>query len=656
MNIVLKTKNSFTKYFIFSLSVFFVFFHTSCASAQDFSISNKKAIRLFEEGYDFALKYNDQKAVEKLKEAIEIEPKFVEALSLLGEIYNDKKEFDQALVYYQLAINVNEKKYAQYYSLLADVYMKQMKFDLAVESIQQYLDKANPKQAMAEKYKIYLRKCTVAAQLMSNPVPFTPINLGENVNSSAAEYHPTLPADGSFMFYTVRAKQQGNACVMSDGTTEDFYVVQRENSNWSLRKNVGPPINSECNEGAGNISPDGRFMFFAASNNLGRNSSMDLYIVERKGSVWSAPASLGPVVNTDGFESQPSFSSDGKTLYFISNRPGGVGGNDVWITSRNTKGEWSMPVNAGDIINTRGNEISPFIHPDNQTLYFCSDGHDGMGGYDFFISRKDAQGQFQMPENLGYPINTTADERSLVISADGTKGYFASNNFSGFGDYDLYMFEIPLSARPQHVTYLKGMVYDKKTNQPLKAQFQLIDVSNSTVVVESYSDLQNGQFLVSIPPGKKYALNVSKQGYLFYSESYDVATHDSLQPFLIDIPLQPIEVGGSVVLKNVYFETDKFLLLNDSKSELLVLVDLMKNNPTMKIEIGGHTDNQGNKSYNQKLSENRSKAVYDYIITQGIPSTRLTYKGYGDASPIASNDNVEGRARNRRTEFKVISR
>ncbi len=637
---------------VFSVAV------TSCTVAQNqYSISNKKAIKVFEEGYNLAMKREDDKAIIKLEEALKIEPRFGEAYALLGEIYIDKKDYIKAEQYYTQLIELNEKRYAVYYSTLGDILMKQEKFSQAAKAIQAYLEKAEPKKAMADKYVGLLRRCEVAAYLMEHPVPFSPVNLGDQINSAFSEYHPSMPADGSYIIYTVREKSESAHCRSMDGTFEDFYISTMGENGWTKRVNLGPPVNSDCNEGAANVSPDGRFMFFAANNRKVRDESMDIYLVEKKGNQWSVPVNLESPINTDAFESQPSFSSDGKTLYFVSNRPGGLGGNDIWYSVKQSDGSWSNPINLGPPVNTVGNEISPFIHPDGITLYFCSDGHEGMGGYDFFIARKDpASSLFSEPQNLGYPINTVADERSLIISADGTRGYFASNQLGGMGQYDLYMFEIPQSVRPKPVTYMKGKVIDRKTRLPLQASFQLIDVESGNVVVESVSDPVNGEFLVSIPPDKKYALNVSKNGYLFFSESYDVKPNDSLRPFLVDIPLQPIEVGGSVVLKNVYFNTDKFDLLNDSKAELNKLAELLRANPSMKIELGGHTDNVGNKTYNQKLSENRAKAVFDYLVSQGISASRLSYKGYGDTQPIADNSTEEGRALNRRTEFKVTSK
>lgn len=647
-----------TRYLSSVLWLILIFAITSCSVAQNqYSISNKKAIKVFEEGYNWAMKREDEKAIKKLEEALKIEPRFGEAYALLGEIYLDKKMYDIAEQYYTQLIELNEKRYAVHYSTLADILIKQQKFSEAAKAIRAYLEIATPKKAMADKYLGLLRKCDVAAYLMEHPVPFTPVNLGDQINSAFSEYHPSMPADGSYIIFTVREKSESAHCRSMDGTFEDFYISTMGENGWTKRVNIGPPVNTDCNEGAANVSPDGRYMFFAANNRKGRDESMDIYLVEKKGSIWSEPVNLGSPINTDAFESQPSFSSDGKTLYFVSNRLGGLGGNDIWYSQRQSDGTWSNPINLGAPVNTVGNEISPFIHPDGVTLYFCSDGQEGMGGYDFFVARKDPSSMlFGEPQNLGYPINTVADERSLMISADGTRGFFASNQLGGLGQYDLYMFEIPQAFRPNPVTYLKGKVFDKKTRVPLQSSFQLIDVETGDIVVESASDPMSGEFLVSIPSDKRYALNVSKNGYLFFSESYEVKTNDSLHPFLVDIPLQPIEVGGSVVLKNVYFNTDKYDLLNESKVELNKLVELLRANPSLKIELGGHTDNVGNKTYNQKLSENRSKSVFDYLVMQGIAASRLSYKGYGDTQPIADNTTEEGRALNRRTEFKVISK
>lgn len=416
-------------------------------------------------------------------------------------------------------------------------------------------------------------------------------------------------------------------------------------------------MNTDCNEGAANLSPDGRYLFFAATTKINeREGSMDIYYSERKGNTWSEPHPLPSPVNTAAFESQPSFSSDGKTLYFTSTRGGGKGGNDIWRTTYNPDGTWTAPENLSDI-NTIGNEISPFIHPDNQTLYFASDGRYGVGGHDFYYSRIDANGDFSAPKNLGYPINTPYDERSLLISADGSRGYFASKNIEGgMGEFDLYYFDLYEEAQPVYTTYLKGHIYDDKTKLPLNASFELIDVETGQLIISSFSDEKTGDFLVPIPENRRYALNVSKEGYLFHTESFDMKLEDKKQPYLIDIGLKQIEIGSIIVLHNIFFDTDKYDLKPESYAELKKLIDLLNKNPKMTIEISGHTDNQGGKSHNQTLSENRARAVYDYLITNGILKARLTYKGYGDTQPIADNTTEEGRAKNRRTEFKVTGK
>lgn len=631
---------------------------SSCATiAQNYTSTNKKAIKLFEEGYNLGMERKDDEALEKLKKAVEIDPDFGEPWWVMGQIYDERGELKNAIESYINALKVSKEKFADCYSFIGDIYFKTFNYGEAALAYENYLKFGHIKKEETRLvFEKRLQQCYVADDLMKNPVPFDPKNLGKNINSEFSEYHPSITADGEFIIFTLLAPGDQNSCVTQDGNEEEFMISQKVNGEWTSRVNPGPPLNSDCNEGAANLSPDGRYIFFAAKTREGGYSSMDLYFAERRGNGWSTPVPLGPPINTDSFESQPSFSSDGKTLFFTSNRPGGYGGMDIWVTTRNDDGSWTTPKNMGDKINTNGDEISPFIHPDNQTLYFCSNGRMGVGGFDFYYSRKDNKGSFEIPSNLGYPINTPYDERSLVISADGKTGYFASTNIEGMGKYDLYMFEMPVNARPITVNYLKGIIRNEKNQKPVQADFELIDLETGELIVKSLSDAVNGDFLVSLPTNKKYALNISAEGYLFHSESFDlVGEHAITKPFLLDIGLKPIEEGSTVILKNIFFDTDKYDLKPQSFIELKKLVALMQKNPSMKIEISGHTDNQGTKSHNQTLSENRAKAVYDFLVANGIASARLAYKGYGDTKPIATNDTEEGRAQNRRTEFKVIA-
>lgn len=649
------------KHFSFLFVLAFLLMSCQTIGYTQYSSKNKKAIKLFEAGLKCYNEFDDKCAIRNFDGAIKLDPKFGEAYLALAMLYKEKKQFDLAELNLLKATEVDKVEFAEAYIALGDIYHDQFKFGKASQAYLDFLK--NVKKIKEERVLVYQKKAYidfVADSIITHPVPFEPKNMGPNINSANSEYHPSLVGDGSFLIYTVLEPGSSTECQSLNGKMEDFYQSTfSKDSVWALRKNSGKPLNTDCNEGAANLSPDGRYIFFAATTKISMHEgSMDIYYSEKIGNVWSTPKPLPENVNSTSFDSQPTFSSDGKTLYFTSNRGGGLGGNDIWKTTLKEDGSWTNPVNLGKEINTSGNEISPFIHPDNQTFYFATDGRYGVGGYDFYFSRIDNEGHFGEPKNIGYPINTPYDERSLVISADGTRGYFASKNIEGgMGEYDLYSFALYPEAQPVYTTYLKGHIYDNKTKLPLKANFELIDVETGKTIITSFSDEKTGDFLVSIPENRRYALNVSRNDYLFYSDAFDMKLQDKKQPYLLEIGLKQIDLAeGPIVLKNVFFDTDKSDLKSESFVELQKLVDLLKKNKTMKIEISGHTDNQGGKAHNQTLSQNRAKAVYDYLVLNGIEAVRLTFKGYGDTQPIADNATEEGRALNRRTEFKVTGK
>jgi outer membrane protein OmpA-like peptidoglycan-associated protein len=396
-------------------------------------------------------------------------------------------------------------------------------------------------------------------------------------------------------------------------------------------------------------------LFFTGCNRPDGLGRCDIYISQKKGDEWGKPFDLSPPINTSGWESQPSISADGRTLYFVSNRQGGYGGYDIWKSTLTPKG-WGQPENLGPNINTAFNEQSPFIHADNNTLYFCSNGWPGMGNQDLFVTRLGDDGKWGKPENLGYPINTHGDETALTLTADGATAYFASNNLKGLGGFDIYTFEMPVKLRPNIVTYVKGTVSDAKTKQPLESAVEILDLQNTQPVYQDYSSADKGDFLATLTAGKNYGLNISKSGYLFYSENFSLVGYQSSSPFNIHVLLEPIEIGNKVILKNIFFDTNKFDIKPESTSELQKLVDFLLFNPTLRIEISGHTDNVGNDALNQTLSENRAKAVYDYLIANKLDAARLVFKGYGKSQPIAPNDTDDNRSKNRRTEFKIIGK
>ncbi|MPM25221.1 Protein TolB [bioreactor metagenome] len=409
-------------------------------------------------------------------------------------------------------------------------------------------------------------------------------------------------------------------------------------------------INSPDNEGAHTISPDGKILYFTACNRQAGKGSCDIYMSEWYRGGWDYPVNLYEI-NSKAWDSQPSISPDGRTLYFTSSRNGG---KDLFVTHFGDNGEWSEPVPLPSNINTSGNEMSPFLHPDGKTLYFTSDGHLGMGGLDIFYSKMIDDSTWSDPVNIGYPINTYRDEAFLFVSASGEKAYFASGGLDT-RNMDILSFELYKEARPDPVTYMKGIVTDISTGLPLQASFELTDLSSEKVIASSSSD-EDGSFLLCIPTGRDYMLNVSADKYLFYSDNFNLTgVQTKTDPYIKNIQMQPATSNAVVVLKNIFFDTDKFDLKPESYAELEKVRLMLVSNPKMRIEIGGHTDNTGSIEHNKTLSENRAKAVVNYLVSKGISASRMTYKGYGDTVPISTNDTPEGRALNRRTEFKVIS-
>jgi len=359
-------------------------------------------------------------------------------------------------------------------------------------------------------------------------------------------------------------------------------------------------------------------------------------------------------VNTESWESSPSLSPDKRDLYFASNRGGGYGGSDIYVTHRLPNGRWSEPENMGPDINTVGDERSPYIHADNQTLYFTSTGHLGYGGDDLFMSKKGPNGTWGKPVNLGYPINTIENEGSLIVSADGKTAFYASDRNDSKGLLDLYTFELPPSVRPARTLWVKGKVFDKKTSKGLPSAVELTDLSTQEVLSKVQTD-ETGNYLITIPVGKDYAFNVNRRGYLFFSENFDLSQKAPDSTYKVDIPLQPIEPNATIVLKNIFFDTKKYDLKTESTSELDKIVVLMRDNPTLTIQINGHTDNVGKADDNMTLSNNRAQSVIKYLASKGVEPSRLSFKGYGATQPVADNATEDGRARNRRTELKVVN-
>jgi len=642
--------------FLFAFFILHSAFCVSFASAQHLSTQNKKAEKWFYSAVDSYQSRLVERATGEVGKAIEEDPSFTEAYILRGDILADGQQIEQAIESYQMAIRTNNPFSPNLYSVLANIQKKIGRYADARLNFQRFIESDGIPETRRRQAEAGVKSCEFAMYCVAHPVPFSPVNIGDSINTRFDEYINAITPDEKRLYFTRKNARNSLTLDQTQEFEEEFYYANRDDSTWRQAVNIGPPINTHGNEGAVNISPDGNYLFFAACNREDGYGSCDIYYSKRTGAQWSVPENLGEVVNSPQWDSQPSFSSDGKTLYFASKRAGGKGSSDIWKSELQPGGKWSIPVNLGDSINTQAEEMAPFIHPDDQTLYFSSKGHPGLGGFDLFYSRRDQHGAWKRPVNLGYPINTHADEITLVINAKGTLAYISSDIPGGKGRQDIYQFPLYNEARPLFANYFKGIVYDDDTKAKLEAHFELIDLSTSKTCAESSSDQQTGEFLLVLPTEKNYALNVSKDGYLFYSDNFLLTgTNSEVKPFIKNIPLKPIKIGEAVILKNIFFDSDQYMLKDESLAELQRMLEFLHKNPKLKIAVNGHTDNVGTEEHNFELSRNRAKAVFEFLVQHGIAQARLSYAGYGFSQPIDVNTTDQGRANNRRTEFKVVS-
>ncbi len=622
----------------------------------DYTTGNRRAVVKFETAKRYYVLKDYQNSVKELTEALEAEPEFIEAWLLLGQVQTDAGNLEESIEAYNRAVEIDPLFFPNVLYFLAENEMAVGKYYDARVHYEWFLALGNISPEMRKAALKSHQSCSLAIHSWEHPVPFEPVNLGPNINTQYDEYWPSLSADESMLVYTMLLPIDAKNPAFHGNRQEDLYYSRFGNGQWQPAKNVGTPPNTADNEGAQSISGNGLFMVFTGCMRDDGYGLCDLYYSENKNGTWTLPKNIGPPVSTKYSEKQPALSSDGRVLYFSSNRPGGYGQYDLWVSVRRDDGSWSQPANMGKNINTEGFDQSPFMHPDNKTLYFSSTGWPGMGGYDIFRSRKTSDTSWSEPMNLGYPINTFHDEQGLIVNSRADMAYFASNRLSGKG-LDIFSFELYHDARPNRVSYMKGKVYDSETLLPLRAKFELIDLASSKTVIRSSSDPGSGEFLVVIPVDADYALNVSRPSYLFHSENFSFdKVYESAEPFLMDIALKPIMVGERITLRNVFYKTDSFALDSRSRVELDKVVGLLEANSTLTIEIGGHTDNVGTAAYNVSLSGRRAEEVVKYLVSKGIAKNRIRFRGYGMDMPVAANDTEEGRAQNRRTELKILGK
>ena len=527
----------------------------------------KKAVKAYEAAEEAFMKRDYQKAHQQALKAVLEDPNYAEAWLLEGEIGMETQNYDLATLGFENALSSDSLLFPPAAITLARIYDRRGAYKREVALLRWYQSKH---------FGNVINDATVAEMLelaafrdyaITHPVVFVPESLGTMVNTIDEEYVNMLSFDGSQLLFTRKM-------LLSNGFQKEFlFVSQWDGEQWTEPQQLAfSDFPEDVDPAAAFISADGKKLYLTGCG-WKRDSSCDLYVSEMVDGRWSMPQAIKGSVNTNSWESQPCVSSDGRELYFVSRRNGNA---DIYCSLRNADGTWSEPQNLGAPINTKGKEMAPFLHPDGRTLYFSSDKHIGMGGFDLFMSRRGEDGQWQQPVNLGFPINTSGDEINFFVAADGKTAFVSSQREGGNGGYDIYTFELPEEIRSDSANYL--------------------------------------------------------------------ATVDVVE-------LAP---GDAVVLQNIQFEYNSSALTDDSQAGIEMLVEFLKRNPELKVELAGHTDDVGSASYNQKLSADRAESVRKALISNGIDETRLTAKGYGATKPLAPNDSEEHRALNRRTEMIII--
>jgi outer membrane protein OmpA-like peptidoglycan-associated protein/tetratricopeptide (TPR) repeat protein len=631
---------------IYSIIALLLLSLTASAQGYDPEKVPKKARTLYTQAMEAADEGQYATSLDLINKALQLFPGFLDAQLSKAGLLGEFKKYDQAVEAYKKAFSMDADYSKEYHLPYAINLMGKGSFDEALQAVNTFLalPKLNESSIKSGEYR---KKCILFAierrKTDSADQELRVVNEGDAVNSPLSEYFPSLTIDQKQIIVTRKVR---------GGMDEDFYASSKQDAAWTTAAPLTGEINTPMKEGAQQISQDGKWLVYTGQYPDGYGD-FDIYISILTPGGWSARMNAGPKVNSSFWESAPCLSPDKSELFFSSNRPGGYGGIDLYVSRMMANGKWSEAVNLGPNINTAGDETGPYMHADNQTLYFTSSGHPGYGGEDIYMAKRTEEG-FAKPYNLGFPINTIHNESTLTVTADGSKAYYASDREDSRGGMDIYHFDMKPSIRPMPTTWVQGKVYDTVTGKGISAVVELIDLESKRVVsqVETEAD---GTYLTTLPYGKTYAFNVNKKGYLFHSARFTLTDSFRQTHFEMDIPLKPFATGSKIILQNILFETGKSDLLSESLVELEKLVRLMNDNPAIIIQISGHTDSIGKAADNIALSTARAQSVVNYLIKKGIASARLKPIGYGSSQPIADNHTPEGRALNRRTELLVIS-
>ncbi|KPM49332.1 OmpA family protein [Jiulongibacter sediminis] len=617
-------------------SVFAIVLNISALYAQD-----RKAVSFYKKAEESFKQRDLAGAKVFLQKAIERDAEYTLAYYLLGQISYAQRDVGGARQNFEKVVELDggSNSYVRAYTFLASQYQKEQNHEKAMAYFQKALKNTKEGSRAYAQLKRDMAASEFALEALENPLVIKPKKMADVLNFKAMQYFPVFTADGEMIYFTARP-QNGD---------ENIYISKKVNNQWTEPESISKVINTDYNEGTCSISADGKTMVFTSCEGREGFGRCDLYISKFTEKGWSVPENLGPNVNSPEWDSQPALSPDGTVLVFSSNRFGGLGGKDLYVSTLDDMNSWSKAVNLGKVVNTIRDEVSPFLHANATTIFFASNGHTGLGGYDIFLTNKES-GNFTEPFNLGYPVNDEQDQFSLVISADGKTAYYSKESGEAI---DLYEFKMPdeLTEKFSPTFYLKGKVTDLASGQPLEADIKLVDLKTRETLSSFRADVK-GDYLAVLPQSGSYALYVEEPEYFFKSMSFSLDKASAKKNKILDVSLEKIEKERTEILNNIYFDEASWELKSESQVELSKLAELIWRNPTLKVEISGHTDDIGSPDSNQELSQKRAQSVVDYLVKEGLNEKNLEAKGFGETKPIVPNNSDENRQLNRRIELR----
>ena len=612
---------------------------------EEYSVDNPRIKKWYESARQLIKEREFDGGISLYKKCLVKEPTFVEAHWALASIFKNLGDLERSFYHldqYYLGADKSGISVPKL-MILVKAYFKNGFYGKAkacLDQIQLYQIPADQDDSLL------IASVAYAYKNQKTKAGVMPKALSSSVNRYLTQYFPTLTIDNNTLIFTKRAGASGSY-------DEDLVVSYREAGIWSPATLLSNNIHSEFNEGAASISADGRTLIFTMCDKGQTFGNCDLFISRKYGEVWSNPENLGKVVNSKNWDSQPSLGADGNILYFSSDRSGGMGKRDIWYTQR-VDNTWIQPKNMGNIINTLRDDVTPFIHTNGENLVFASNGRVGFGGYDLYMSEQ-KEGKWQTPRNLGNAVNNNLDQLSFIISADGSMAYFSQDFKKADGKLKTKIVQLPIindSLVKNTSSYIFGRVRDAISQKAIKAKIELFDIFTNKLKYSTYSDSISGEYFFALNEGLSYGVYAGAKGYFFEDFRFDIQNSSSGQPDTLDIILSPLEVGATMILENIYFDLASYELTLNSQSELEIVAEFLVENQ-VNIQIEGHTDQSGDPQYNQMLSEQRAKAVYDFLIASGIPSDQLTFIGLGSKHPVESDPTLSDQ--NRRIEFRIRS-